>query len=119
MDISAKMQIKPGQSVAVLAGQHDVPTITAEANETASDPRTADVVVAFVRTKADLDTVAVPAVEAAKLDKLSWIAYPKAGKLGTDVNRDVLRNTLEQRGVQPVRQVAIDEVWTALRFRPA
>jgi len=26
---------------------------------------------------------------------------------------------LTERGVQPVRQVAIDDTWSALRFRPA
>lgn len=119
MDISAKMQIKPGQRIAILASTSDVPSITAEGAETTDRPESADVVVAFVRTRADLDTVAAPAIEAARRDKLSWIAYPKAGKLGTDVNRDVLRETLADRGVQPVRQIAVDEVWSALRFRPA
>jgi hypothetical protein len=119
MDISAKLQIKPGQRIAILAGPDDVPSIAAEGTETADTPEAADVIVAFVRTRADLDTVAPPAIEAARRDKLAWIAYPKAGKLGTDVNRDVLRETLADRGVQPVRQVAVDEVWSALRFRPA
>jgi hypothetical protein len=41
------------------------------------------------------------------------------GRLGTDLNRDVLAALLTERGVQPVRQVAIDETWPALRFRPA
>jgi hypothetical protein len=119
MDINAKLQIKPGQRIATLAGTGDVPSIAPEGTETTDAPEEADVIVAFVRTKADLDTVAVPAIEAARLDKLVWIAYPKGGKLGTDVNRDILRNSLESRGVQPVRQIALDEVWSALRFRPA
>lgn len=46
-------------------------------------------------------------------------AYPKAGQLGTDLNRDILGGALAGEGVQPVRQVAIDEVWSALRFRPS
>jgi hypothetical protein len=119
MDMNAKLQVKPGQRIATLSGAGDVPSIALEGTETADAPEKADVIVAFVRTKADLDTVAVPAIEAARLDKLVWIAYPKAGKLGTDVNRDILRNSLESRGVQPVRQIALDEVWSALRFRPA
>jgi hypothetical protein len=119
MDINAKLQIKPGQRIATLAGAGDVPSIAPEGTEMTDAPEEADVIVAFVRTKADLDTLAVPAIEAARLDKLVWIAYPKGGKLGTDVNRDILRNSLESRGVQPVRQIALDEVWSALRFRPA
>jgi hypothetical protein len=119
MDIGAKLQIKPGQRLATLSGSDDVPVIAAAGAETAGEPDTADVIVAFVRARADLDTVAVPAIEAARRDKLVWIAYPKAGQLGTDLNRDILRESLAGQGVQPVRQVAIDEVWSALRFRPA
>jgi hypothetical protein len=118
MDIGAKLQIKPGHRIATLAGSDDVPSVAAGA-ETAGKPDAADVIVAFVRARAELDTVAAPAIEAARRDKLVWIAYPKAGKLGTDLNRDILRESLADRGVQPVRQVAIDEVWSALRFRPA
>ena len=69
--------------------------------------------------KEELATVAAPALVAARRDKLAWIAYPKAGQLGTDLNRDILARELTGQGVQPVRQVAIDEAWSALRFRPA
>jgi hypothetical protein len=118
MDLSAKLQIKPGQRIAVVPAAADVPDVVAGA-PLAADTGEADVVVAFARTVADLDGVAGPAVEAARADKLAWIAYPKAGQLGTDLNRDILARSLTGRGVRPVRQVAIDDVWSALRFRPA
>jgi len=116
MDVSAKLQIKPGQRVATVGAPGDGPPI---AGDTADVPEAADVVVAFVRSKAELATIAVPAIEAARRDRLAWIAYPKAGKLGTDLNRDTLSAALTGEGVQPVRQIAIDDVWSALRFRPA
>jgi hypothetical protein len=117
VDISAKLQIKPGQRVATVAGFDDVPSVVP--SELTGPVDAADVIVAFVRARAELDTVAGPAIEAALRDNLAWIAYPKAGKLGTDLNRDILAGALAGRGVQPVRQVAIDDVWSALRFRPA
>ncbi|HEX7442996.1 MAG TPA: hypothetical protein VF320_03855, partial [Acidimicrobiales bacterium] len=58
-------------------------------------------------------------VAAASADRLTWVAYPKAGQLGTDLNRDSLASRLTPHGVRPVRQVSIDDVWSALRFRPA
>ena len=116
MDVSAKLQIKPGQRIATVGMPGDVPPIAGES--AAETPEAADVVVAFVRSKAELAT-AVPAIDAARRDKLAWIAYPKAGKLGTDLSRDLLSAALVGEGVQPVRQIAIDEVWSALRFRPA
>lgn len=76
-------------------------------------------VLVFVRSRAELEARVGPALEAARADRLAWIAYPKASQLGTDLNRDSLWAALEGRGVRPVRQVAIDDVWSALRFRPA
>jgi hypothetical protein len=118
MDLTAKLQIKPGQTVAAVGAPDGVPPLADGANP-AAEPGAADAVVAFVRNRAELDTVAGAAIAAARLDRLAWIAYPKAGKLGTDLNRDILASLLAGRGVQPVRQVAIDETWSALRFRPA
>jgi len=59
-----------------------------------------------------------PAINAAKEDRLSWIAYPKAGQLGTDLNRDTLFQLMRPYGIEGVRLVSIDEVWSAMRFRP-
>ena len=49
-----------------------------------------------------------------------WIAYPKGTSgVKTDVNRDRLWEALRPTGWRPIRQVALDEVWSAMRFRPA
>ena len=45
-----------------------------------------------------------------------WVAYPKANR--TDINRDSLWPILAEYGLRPIGQVAVDEVWSALRFRP-
>ena len=37
-------------------------------------------------------------VDAAKADRIAWFAYPKAGQLGTDLNRDILWRHLERVG---------------------
>jgi len=118
MELSAKLQIKPGSKVATLAAPSDGPEI-AGPSETVADPAAADAVIAFVRHRSDLADAAAPAIDAARAGKLAWIAYPKAGQLGTDLNRDTLCASLAGAGIQPVRQIAIDEVWSALRFRPA
>jgi hypothetical protein len=77
-----------------------------------------DGVLVFVRDRAELDAHVGPALDAARADRPAWIAYPKAGQLGTDLNRDRLWEALGGRGVRPVRQIALDGVWSALRFRP-
>lgn len=78
----------------------------------------AEAIIVFVKTMADLDETGGPVTEAAKEDKIAWVAYPKAGQLGTDLNRDILWKHMLTKGVQGVRQIAIDAVWSALRFRP-
>ncbi len=73
---------------------------------------------AFVVDRAALAGMQPEIIDAAGQDRLTWVAYPKSGQLGTDLNRDSLAAILTEGGVRPVRQVAIDDVWSALRFRP-
>lgn len=78
-------------------------------------------VLAFVSRQADLQDHAMPALEAAAEDKVAWIAYPKDGKLGTDLDPDKLRAAVTDiaPSIHPVRQVSVDGTWCALLFRPA
>ncbi len=45
-----------------------------------------------------------------------WICYPKGGR--ADINRDSLWPMLTPYRLRPITQIAIDDVWSALRFRP-
>ena len=45
-----------------------------------------------------------------------WVAYPKGNR--ADINRDSLWPILAEHGLRPISQVAVDDVWSALRFRP-
>ena len=47
--------------------------------------------------------------KAMKEGALLWIAYPKAGQLGTDLNRDRLAEVARSHGLQAVAQVSIDD----------
>src|ERR1700722_3316393 len=75
MDLTAKLQIKPGQTVAAVGMPDGVAPLAGGANP-AAEPGAADAVVAFVRNRAELGTGADAAVAAALLDRLAWIAYP-------------------------------------------
>jgi Bacteriocin-protection, YdeI or OmpD-Associated len=47
-----------------------------------------------------------------------WVAYPKAAsKIVTTLNRDCSWECILGAGYETVRQVALDHVWTALRFK--
>ena len=63
----------------------------------------------------------VAAQMAARRDELAalpvlWFLYPKGGR--ADINRDTLWRQLAPHGIRPITQVAVDDVWSALRFRP-
>ena len=48
-----------------------------------------------------------------------WVSYPKgSSKVPTDLSRDVFWEALGHLGLGPVTQVSVDDVWSALRFRP-
>src|SRR5437588_4258633 len=115
--LAQKLQVKDGQRVEVVGAPADI-VLQLPSSASAND-QDADVVIAFVTRRDDIDAKAGAAVEAGRRDRLAWVAYPKAGKLGTDLNRDSLNAAMNERGLQAVRQVAIDDVWSALRFRPA
>jgi hypothetical protein len=44
-----------------------------------------------------------------------WVAYPKGNKV--DINRDSLWKIVAEYGMRPNSQIAIDDTWSALRFR--
>ncbi len=77
--------------------------------------------IAFARTQAELDKASAALAKSADGDAVIWIAYPKgtSKKYTCEFNRDSGWKVLGKAGYEPVRMVAIDEDWTALRFRKA
>ena len=76
---------------------------------------------AFVSRQTKLDAVARVLTLRAAGDAVVWFAYPKgtSKRYTCDFNRDTGWQVLGAAGFEAVRQVAIDEDWSALRFRRA
>ena len=121
--LAQKLQLKPGQRMAVLnAPQGYLDQVAAEMEsitvlaQAAGKP---DAVLLFVNKLGEAERLVPRAIRAIKSDGLLWIAYPKGtSRFKTDVNRDRLWEALKPTGWRPVRQIALDEVWSAMRFRP-
>jgi len=73
----------------------------------------------FVTRKAEIDELSPKLVAKARGDVILWFVYPKgtSKKYKADFNRDNGWDVMAAAGYQPVRMVAIDEDWSALRFR--
>jgi len=74
---------------------------------------------AFAITEAELDAACRALLPLTEGDALIWIAYPKQSskRLRGEFHRDSDWALLRAAGFDTVRQVAIDEDWSALRFR--
>lgn len=119
MTVGARLQLRPAGTVCVLALPDGVDLELPEGTRRVDDPRQAGAVIAFAVDAAALAVHRAAVVEAAARDALAWLCYPKARQLGTDLTRDVAAELVVAGGrVRPVRQVSIDAVWSALRFRP-
>jgi hypothetical protein len=75
----------------------------------------------FATRKAEVDSVASSLGGACPGDAALWFAYPKGSskRYSCDFNRDTGWDALGALGFEPVSQVALDEDWSALRFRRA
>lgn len=74
---------------------------------------------AFVTKQKEADTLARAIAKKAKGDAIVWFAYPKgtSKKYKSEISRDKGWQVLGDEGFETVRAVAIDEDWSALRFR--
>jgi len=74
---------------------------------------------AFVTKQSEVDALAPKIAARAEGDATVWFAYPKgtSKKYTCDFNRDTGWAKLKKAGFDTVRAIAIDEDWTALRFR--
>jgi len=74
---------------------------------------------AFVARQAELARAARTLAELAPGDAALWFAYPKASskRYTTDIARDAGWQVLGELGFEAVRMVAIDDDWSAKRYR--
>jgi hypothetical protein len=76
-------------------------------------------IMAFAVTQADVDAASRRIAAHAPGDAVVWMVYPKgtSRRYRCEFNRDSGWAVLGEAGFEAVRQVAIDEDWSALRFR--
>ena len=128
--LSKKLRVTPEHSVAVLNAPDGCVALLrpgpSHISTHADEGQTFDAVLLFIRNVDELRRLGSAAIAAARPNALLWIAYPKGGKTSgaTDlpatpwwVQRDVVGEITSVTGYKPVAFVAVDETWTALRFK--
>ena len=75
--------------------------------------------VAFATKQAEVDALSRVLAAKAEGDALLWFGYPKGTSIRyqCEFNRDTGWDVLRRAGFDTVRAVALDEDWSALRFR--
>jgi hypothetical protein len=84
-----------------------------------SKPKAIKFGMAFATTQAQLDRASKLLASGAEGDAVLWFAYPKgtSKRYTCEFNRDAGWGEIRAAGFDSVRMVAIDEDWSALRFR--
>lgn len=119
-----KLNLKPGMPVVVLNAPDEFASVlesladfkvVTKLNEAAA----IRFALAFVTRQDEVNALSAAMAAKADGDCLLWFAYPKttSKKYRCEFNRDTGWAALGALGYEPVRQVALDVDWSALRFR--
>src|SRR5580693_4868511 len=124
--VFAKLNLKDHKQIVVLGspGSFESELAALQGVEIIRDLKKAKQVtfsLAFVTTQEQVNALAPAIARKAEGDAIVWFAYPKgtSKKYKSQIDRDHGWNALGHEGFEPVRMVAIDEDWSAKRFRRA
>ncbi len=114
--IAEKLLIKPNTTIWLSHNEH-LPRLTPlpQGVRQVDSPATASVAVVFADSAAAVRESLTEHKGEITKPAVVWVAYPKGGR--ADVNRDSLWPIVAEFGMRPNGQVAIDDVWSGLRFR--
>ncbi len=120
-DVLKKLRIKSGHRAAILDAPASYRELLAGAPEGVELAESLDgqfdFIHCFVTRKADLERMAPELRAAMRPESILWVSYPKGQAIPTDLKRDIAWQVLADAGLKAVAQVAMDEVWTAMRFK--
>jgi hypothetical protein len=93
--------------------------LVSQINKDISKSNNVEFAICFVTTQEEIDTFISEINKKLIGDAIIWLCYPKSSskRYKCNFNRDTGFGKLGDFGFEGVRQVAIDEDWSALRFR--
>lgn len=120
MSVAKKLRLQEHKPLYLLKASADIMAIFSgyDIKTALSGKQLISQAVIFAENKKTLDEL-IPKVNG-RLDDgaLLWIAYPKkTGRIKSEITRDNGWETVLAAGYEAVTQIAVDEDWSALRFR--
>lgn len=119
-----KLNFKTQESILILNSPSEFEIIAEDFSQylgvrRALDKKEIEFSLTFCTTLSEIENRAPKIVELLVEDGLLWFAYPKKSskKYKCEFNRDNGWQVLGDLGFEGVRMVAIDEDWSAIRFR--
>jgi methionine salvage enolase-phosphatase E1 len=115
--VAQKLQVKQGTTVwaSGASGSELIGPLPDDARQVDRIDQAATAVV-FASSSGELRELLDAHKDQLSAPSVLWIAYPKGNR--ADINRESLWPILGEYGMRPISQISIDEVWSALRFRP-
>jgi len=119
--LSKKLQIKAGVTLHVV----NVPDNLKETLIKDLEPTPVDfsglekpeAILIFVQNRQQVEEKIKQIMSVLKSVSLIWLAYPKGTSgVETDINRDILWKMMASYGYKPARMIAINEIWSGMRF---
>ena len=115
--VAKRLQVKGNRRLAVIGASAALEK-TVGAHKARAEASNADVVLLFAPDRARLDAALPGLLEKMAQTAILWVAYPKlSSSLAADLSRDVIHALAPSYGIDTVSQIAIDEDWSALRFK--
>lgn len=118
--LARKLGIKPGFQIALMnEPDHYKDLFDDLPNDLVFDPdgNELDFIHVFITQRADLEALVRKMMPKLKKAGSLWISWPKGtSKISTDLNRDLIRETVLNIGLVDVKVAAIDTDWSGLKF---
>jgi hypothetical protein len=116
--VAQKLQVKRGDAVSVVGGSAEERALIGGLPEGSAEVAVGDaaVSVTFVHSRDELLAAYASELPVLGRAKAVWFVYPKGGR--ADVNRDVIMREAGGFGWRAISNVAVSDMWSAVRVRP-
>ena len=115
--VAERLQVKDDRRLAVIGASAALER-TVGAKKARAELAQADVVLLFVPDRTRLEAALPGVLKKTPANAILWLAYPKlTSNLASDLSRDIIHALAPKYGLDTVSQIAIDDDWSALRFK--